>query len=242
MRPEGELNRSSCCGRVNRRMFLADCGMGFTGLVLAAMLQGDGVARGATTDDIWRPPDGKPHFPPKAKSVIWMFMIGGVSHLDTFDPKPDVTKYAGKTIEETPHKEVLESPFVKKNIRELVAGDHKIQKKLFPLQVGFRKYGQSGIEISDWWPHVGQKIDDIALIRSMWTTDNDHAAQLQFHTGRHIFDGFFPSIGSWVHYGLGSLNDNLPQFVVLGEEVHSCCGGAGCSGAAYLGPQHAGVE
>jgi hypothetical protein len=76
----------------------------------------------------------------------------------------------------------------------------------------------------------------------VWTTDNDHAAQYQFHTGRHIFDGNFPSIGAWVHYGLGSLNDNLPQFVVLGEQIGTCCGGSMASGASYLGPEHAGVE
>ena len=85
-------------------------------------------------------------------------------------------------------------------------------------------------------------VDDVAFVRSLWTTDNDHGAQYQFHTGRQVLDGLFPSIGSWVHYGLGSLNDNLPQFVVLGEQVDSCCGGSACSGAAYLGPQHAGVE
>ena len=75
----------------------------------------------------------------------------------------------------------------------------------------------------------------------MWTTDNDHAAQLQFHTGRHIFDGFYPSIGSWVHYGLGSINENLPQFVVMGPPPGDCCGGVGAHDASYLGPQHAGV-
>jgi hypothetical protein len=75
----------------------------------------------------------------------------------------------------------------------------------------------------------------------MWTTDNDHAAQLQFHTGRHIFDGFHPSIGSWVHYGLGSSNDNLPQFVVMGPSPGDCCGGVGAHDGSYLGPDHSGV-
>ena len=69
----------------------------------------------------------------------------------------------------------------------------------------------------------------------------DHAAQLQFHTGRHIFDGFHPSIGSWVHYGLGSLNDNLPQFVVMGPSPGDCCGGIGAHDGSYLGPSHSGV-
>src|SRR3954471_1495942 len=75
----------------------------------------------------------------------------------------------------------------------------------------------------------------------MWTTDNDHGAQLQFHTGRHVLEGPFPTIGSWVHYGLGSLNDNLPAFVVMGGQLSECCGGRNGHGASYLGPQHGGV-
>jgi hypothetical protein len=217
-------HQTSCCGRVNRRVFLADCGMGFTGLVLGAMLQRDGIVR-ADAHENWSPPDGKPHFPPKAKNVIWLFMLGGVSHVESFDPKPMLNKYAGKSIEETPHRDVLDSPFTKKNVVEFVAGARKLMTKLYPMQVGYRKRGQSGIEVSDWWPHVGECVDDLAIIRSTWTTDNDHAAQLQFHTGRHVFQGSFRSIGSWVHYGLGSLNENLPQFVVLGEMPSPCCGG-----------------
>src|SRR5207253_7647029 len=89
-------------GPLNRRVFLADLGMGFTGLALGAMLQRD--ARG--NDGNWSPPTGLPHFTPKAKSVIWLFMNGGVSHLESFDPKPMVTKYAGKTIAETPFADV----------------------------------------------------------------------------------------------------------------------------------------
>jgi hypothetical protein len=215
--------------------------MGFTGLVLGAMLQRDGVLR-ASSSEVWTPPNGKPLFTPKAKSVIWIFMQGGVSHLDTFDPKPALNKYGGMTIGDSPYKEVLNSQFTKKNVREFVAGTRKLMSTIFPMQVGYSKFGQSGIELTNWWPHLGECIDDIALIRSVWTTDNDHAAQLQFHTGRHIFDGFFPSIGSWVHYGLGSLNDNLPQFVVLGEQVGACCGGPGATGGSYLGPEHSGVQ
>jgi hypothetical protein len=241
MRADLALSEVSCCGRVNRRVFLADCGMGFTGLVLGAMLQQDGVVL-ANSPDAWRPPDGKPHFAPKAKSVIWIFMQGGVSHVETFDPKPALNKYGGKTIGETPHKGVLDSPFVKKNVVQFTMDERKLMSTLFPLQVEYRKRGQSGIEISDWWPHLSERVDDIALIRSMWTTDNDHAAQLQFHTGRHIFDGLFPSIGSWVHYGLGSLNENLPQFVVLGPMVPPQLGGQGAISGNYLGPEHSGVQ
>jgi hypothetical protein len=216
--------------------------MGFTGLALGAMLFRDGVARADETA-AWAPPDGKPHFPPKAKSVIWLFMTGGTSHLESFDPKPALNQYAGKTIDETPHKDVLTASFVKDNLRIVVPDDANghIRTELYPLQVGYRKRGQSGIETSDWWPHLGGRIDDVAVIRSMWTTDNNHGAQLQFHTGRHSLDGFFPTIGSWVHYGLGSLNDNLPQFVVLGTPLADCCGGTEGHKANYLGPEHDGV-
>ena len=75
----------------------------------------------------------------------------------------------------------------------------------------------------------------------MWTTASNHDAQLQFHTGRNRFDGFFPTIGAWVHYGLGSLNDNLPQFIVMGNKIGDCCGGKATEGADYLGPEHDGV-
>src|SRR5688500_18218390 len=237
---------SDCsCRRFPRRAFLADLGMGFTGLALGAMLQRDGWANPSpsfASAEPWSPPGGRPLFAPSAKRVIWLFMIGGTSHLESFDPKPELTKYAGKTISESPYKATLDSPFLRKNLREIVPGTHKVQPRLFPLQVGHRKRGQSGIEVSDWWPHVGECIDDLAVVRSMWTTDNDHGAQLQFHTGRHMLEGHFPTIGSWVHYGLGSLNENLPQFVVLGTPVADCCGGVAANGAHYLGPEHSGVS
>ena len=184
-----------------------------------------------------------PHVAAKAKSVIWFFMNGGTSHLESFDPKPALNKYAGLTIDESPHKdEILNSPFYRKNVRDFSGVPRDLMPKLYPLQVGFRKWGENGIEVSNWFPHIAGCIDDIAIVRSMWTTDNDHAAQLQFHTGRHIFDGFYPSIGSWVHYGLGSLNDNLPQFVVMGPPPGDCCGGVGAHDGSYLGPEHSGVR
>jgi hypothetical protein len=226
--------------RLSRRTFLADTGMGFTGLALGAMLERDGLANDGAPG--WRPPDGRPHFKPKAKTVIWFFMIGGTSHMESFDPKPELSRYGGKTIAESPYKATLNSPFVKQNVREVVAGLHKVQPTIYPLQTGWKKYGQSGLEVSDWWPHVGSCADDLAVVRSFWTTDNNHGAQLQFHTGRHALEGPLPTIGSWVHYGLGSLNENLPQFVVLGTPLADCCGGMNGHGANYLGPEHAGVR
>jgi Protein of unknown function (DUF1501) len=227
--------------RPSRRTFLADVGMGFTGLALGAMLARDRVLR-AGDPHAHLPPDGKPHFKPKAKSVIWIFLVGGMSHMESFDPKPALTEHAGKTIAESPFKSVLDSPYLKKNLREFVVGNHKVYPSIYPLQVGYKKRGNAGIEISDWWPHVGELADDLAVVRSMWTTDNDHGAQLQFHTGRHALEGQFPTIGSWVHYGLGTLNENLPQYAVLGTPLADCCGGVGGHGANYLGPEHAGVR
>src|SRR5215475_251370 len=91
----------SCCG-VDRRTFFSDLGMGVTGMALGAMLHRDGIAKPSTGEIAWTPPDGKPHFAPKAKSVIWLFMQGGASHIETFDPKPALNKYAGMTVGETP--------------------------------------------------------------------------------------------------------------------------------------------
>jgi len=223
-----------------RRAFLAGAGMGFSSLVLGSMLARDGIVR--ADESGWVPPDGKPHFTPKAKSIIWIFLIGGMSQMESFDPKPELNKYADKTFAETPYQEVLESPYLKKNLREVIEGLHKVHPKIYPMQIGYQKRGESGLEMSDWWSHLGTCADDLALVRSMWTTDNNHGAQLQFHTGRHTLEGFFPTIGSWVHYGLGSLNENLPQFIVMGTPIADCCGGLGGHGANYLGPEHNGVQ
>jgi hypothetical protein len=219
-----------------RRDFLSS---GLAGVALASLLHRDGLLR--ADDAGWTPPDGKPHIAPKVKRVIWLFMVGGTSHVEAFDPKPELNKYDGKTMEETPHKAAGESPLVKKNLREFVPGLHKVRSKLMRMQTGFKKYGASGLAVSDWWPHVGGIADDLAVVRSMWTTDNDHGAQLQFHTGRHALEGPFPTIGSWVRYGLGSLNDDLPSFVVLGKPLADCCGGTFGHGGNYLGPEFSGV-
>ncbi len=226
-----------CSDRRSRRVFLSDTSMGLTGLALGAMLP---KKAGAAADN-WVAPDGKPHFQPKAKRVIWLFMLGGVSHVESFDPKPALNKYAGKQLSETPHKDVLSNPFVKENLKAFVPGQHDIKVTLYPMQTGFKPCGKNGVDVSDWFPHMGDMMQEISLIRSTWTTDNDHGAILQFHTGRHIFDGYLPTLGSWVHYGLGSLNENLPSFVVLGQPPGDCCGGVGTHGSGYLGPEHAGV-
>lgn len=222
---------------MSRRTALAGSASGLASIALNHLLLGESSAAERRTMT------RQPAFAPRAKSVIWYFMLGGTSHVESFDPKPALNQHAGKTIDESPYRSsVLDSPFYRKNVRDFAGTPRALMAQIYPLQIGYRPRGESGIEVSDWWPHVGSCIDDLAVIRSMWTTDNDHAAQLQFHTGRHIFDGFHPSVGSWVHYGLGSLNDNLPQFVVMGPPPGDCCGGTGAHDGSYLGPENSGVR
>ena len=212
-----------------RRAFLADLGMGFTGLALGAMLQRDARASAGT----WSPPTGLPHLPAKAKNVIWLFMNGGVSHMESFDPKPMLTKYGGKTIAETPFKDAQDPK--KLALERLVVpdGNGNQRNTLYPLQIGFKKHGQCGLEVSDWFPHIARNVDKLAVVRSMWTTDSNHGAQTQFHSGRHMNDGDYPNLGAWVHYGLGSLNENLPQFISIGNREYW-----NKRDAHYLGPAH----
>jgi hypothetical protein len=213
-----------------RRSFLSKTGLGFGSLALGAMLQKDGFA---SAGHPWSPPNGEPHFKAKAKSVIWLFMNGGVSHMESFDPKPMLNKYSGKTISETPFAEVQDPEKLK--IERLVVpdGNGNQRNKLYPLQVGFQKHGKSGIEVSDWFPNIARHVDKLSIVRSMWTTDSNHGAQGQFHTGRHMNDGNYPTLGAWVHYGLGSLNENLPQFISVGTRPYW-----NSKDGVYLGPKH----
>ena len=232
---------SGSCGRVGRRQFFADLGMGFTGLAAGSLLLDDGVARAAEGDPAGMP-SGRPFTTPRAKSVIWIFLSGGYSHLETFDPKPALNKYSGLTFDKAPFPDPLKNPLHDKRSRSVVASDINVRDKypiIYPLQVGWSKRGQSGIEVSDWLPEIGGCVDDLTVVRSMYTTDNDHAAENQMHTGRHRLDEIQPSIGAWVHYGLGSLNDNLPRFSVVGGPTRADTRTS--INAYYLGPQHAGV-
>ncbi len=226
---------SSCAG-VTRRSFLADTGMGFTGLALGAMLFRDARAAAPSAG---LSPSGLPHFAPRAKSVIWIFLCGGVSHLESFDVKPELNKYAGKSIAETPYAKVLETEG-----KNIIGGNpgHGNRKVIMPLQTGYETYGQSGLVVGDWFKHIGTCADDLAVVRSLWTIHNDHGAQLTWQTGRHPRELEHPTLGGWVSYGLGSLNENLPEYVVLGTPTGDCCGGTFTYGSAYLGPEHGGVR
>ena len=201
---------------LHRRHFLTDSALGFGSLAAATMLQRDGYSQPPEHTH----PDGTPHLTPQVTSVIWLFMNGGVSQMESFDPKPMLTKYAGKTIAETPFAEAQNPAKLKLERLVVPDGNGNQRNTLYPLQTGFRRHGESGIEISDWFPHIARHVDKLAFVRSMWTTDSNHGAQTQFHSGRHQNDGDFPNLGAWVHYGLGSLNDNLPQYISMGNREY----------------------
>jgi hypothetical protein len=140
------------------------------------------------------------HFPAKAKNIIFLFMTGGVSHVDSFDPKPELIRQHGKEIQ-ADHPEIKDRP-----------GYERIYLKR--PQWEFKPHGACGTEVSSLFPHIAQCVDDIALIRSMHTSHSNHYnATLGMHTGSFAFSR--PSIGSWVTYGLGSVNRNLPGFIVI---------------------------
>ena len=165
-----------------------------------------------------------PHFPGKAKRVIFLFMSGGVSHVDSFDPKPKLTSDHGKQVTfdhpETRNRPGYEKLFLKKP------------------QWEFKKRGKSGTEISELFPHVAGMADDIALIRSMHTGHSNHYnATLGMHTGS--FTVARPSLGSWVSYGLGSPNKNLPSFMVIAP--HSPYAGGQVWSADFLPGAHQGT-
>lgn len=134
-----------------------------------------------------------PHFPAKAKRVIFLHMSGGVSHVDTFDPKPKLTADHGK-----------KSP----------GGDRYLSRPKW----NFRHYGKSGTQVSDLLPHIGECVDELCVIRTMKNDHNDHfEATLGIHTGSVTFTR--PSIGAWLSYGLGTFNQNLPAFMVLAPQL-----------------------
>ncbi|MEW5976246.1 MAG: DUF1501 domain-containing protein [Acidobacteriota bacterium] len=192
----------------SRRRFLCDLGGGMATLALCDLIKRDQLL--ASSIPIGSPlAPKKPHFEPKAKAVISLFMNGGASHLDTFDPKPELIKRH------------LEAPPASLNIQPFFPNPGTFLKSPF----SFRKYGQSGIEVSELFSHTAECIDDIAIVRSMHARSNNHTpAILQMMTG--FIQPGRPSVGSWTLYGLGSENQNLPAFVVLLDNVGAPLGGA----------------
>jgi hypothetical protein len=188
--------------KISRRRMLERCSTGFGMLALAGLAN-------ATP----------PHRPAKVKNVIFCFMSGGVSHLDSFDPKPRLAKEAGQ-----PMPVPLDRTMFNQN------------GNILPSPWEFRNYGQSGIPVSDLFPHMGGVVDDLCVIRSMTVKFMEHAqANFYYHSGQP-FTGF-PSMGAWTTYGLGSESQNLPGFVVLGSgEIP--LGGINVYGSGFLPAVH----
>lgn len=177
----------------SRRDWLARAGSGFGLLALTDLLARAAKATTATT----APSSAAPHFPARAKRVIFLYMPGGPSHVDLFDPKPRLQRDHGKPL-----------PFDKPKLERTKTGN------LLASPWSFRPRGQSGIPVSELLPRVGSKIDDICVIRSMLADNINHTgAALQLCTGEQAFSR--PSMGSWITYGLGTENQNLPGFVVV---------------------------
>ena len=147
----------------------------------------------------------KPHVTPRAKSVIWCFMEGAPSHVDLFDPKPALMKYAGQPVPPSYHPETLQSAF------------GTTHNGLYPTRHTFKQYGESGLWVSDWLPNIAEHMDEIAVLRSCQADGVNHVgAVCQMNTGE-ILAGR-PSMGAWVTYGLGTANQNLPTFVVMQDD------------------------
>lgn len=185
---------------MNRRQFLLKTGAGFGSLALSTMLAEDSLLASPRA----------PHFAPKAKSVIFLFMYGGPSHIDLFDPKPELNKWHGKEI-----------PVFRKE--DIFMAKTKPNAMRSPFK--FAKHGQSGIDICDQYPELSKCADDLCVIRSMHCESNNHGPALAQMQSGSLFAGH-PSIGSWVNYGLGRENSNLPGFVVMMDHQGAPVNGA----------------
>lgn len=199
----------------SRRDLLFRAAGGFGGLALSALLAQDG-ALAAPANPL---APKQPHIPAKAKSVIMLFMVGGPSHIETFDPKPELERLDGRQLP--------------KSFGEIKSQFIGPGTPLMRSQWGFKRYGQSGIPVSDLFPHLAGCVDDMAFIRSCVSDSFVHApAMYQMVSGRTLAG--HPSVGSWVTYGLGSATQNLPAFCVLTQPEGLPEGGAPMWDAGYL--------
>ena len=214
--------------RRTRREFLWQAGGGFTGLALAGMLDSRFLAAQESKADgaAWSNPlAAKPsHFAPKAKSVIFLFMYGGPSHIDTFDYKPTMYGMDGKTID----------------VKTFGRGGHKSGGRVVEPRWKFKQYGKCGKWVSDLFPNVGSCVDDLAFVHSMTADSPIHgSAMLQMNAGK-IQSGN-PCLGSWVNYGLGSENENLPGFVVMLDDKGGPISGPKNWSSGYMPATYQGV-
>src|SRR5689334_9596896 len=208
--------------RRTRREFLWEAGAGFTGLALTGLLSLDrffaGTAQAATPGSAANPLAPRPpHFAPKARSVIFLFMYGGPSHVDTFDYKPKLYELDGKTVP----------------VKTFGRGGKRNEGRVVGPKWTGKQYGQCGKWISDLFPHLATCADDLAFIHSMTADSPIHgSAMLQMNSGK-ILSGS-PCLGSWANYGLGSFNENLPGFVVMLDPTGGPISGAKNWSSGYM--------
>lgn len=204
----------------SRRSFLRRAGGGLGWLSLASLLSTQSASSQAAEGA------KQPHFQPRVRRVIWLFMHGGPSHVDLFDPKPELTRLAGQPVP---------ASFGMFMTRRKVAAN----PLLAPVKP-IRPRGESGIEVSDLLPHIAEHADELCVLRSMHGDSVNHPQSVyQMNTGSILMG--HPSVGSWVSYGLGSENEDLPAFVVLPDPGGGLKGGPPAWGSGYLPASHQGV-
>jgi hypothetical protein len=220
---QDHLYRGKDPKEITRRWFFEQCGVGLGAVALGHLL--GGAAGAASANPLAAK---QPHFTPRAKNVIFLFMAGAPSHLELFDWKPQLAKFDGTL----PPKELIDgyrAAFINPN------------SKLLGPKFKFAKHGQSGAELSELLPHTARIVDDIAIVKSMVTDAFNHApGQLLMNTGAQQFGR--PSMGAWVTYGLGSEAEDLPAFVVFSTGKKGPSGGSSCWGSGFLPTVYQGVQ
>lgn len=217
------------CRRMARREFLSTVGGGFSSLALTGMLGQEGFFNNLNGATVTHPHQGPlatkpPHYAPKAKRVIFLFMYGGPSHIDTFDYKPELFKYDGKTIE----------------VKTFGRGGKKNEGRVVGPKWNFKQHGQSGAWVSDLFPHVATCVDDIAFIKSMQADSPIHGSAMLMMNSGSILSGS-PSLGSWINYGLGTVNQDLPGYVVMLDHTGGPISGAKNWSSGYMPASYQGT-
>src|SRR5437773_3518596 len=213
--------------QITRRWFFRECGVGLGAIALGSLLGQGSVSAAGKIAGVNSLAPRRPHFTPKAKRVIYLFMAGAPSHLEMFDYKPELAKWDGKL----PPSELLKdyrAAFINPN------------SKLLGPKYKFARHGQSGAELSELLPHLAGVADDIAIVKSMHTDAFNHApGQILMSTGTQQFGR--PSVGAWTTYGLGSESQDLPAFVVFSTGAKGPSGGSSNWGAGFLPSVYQGV-
>lgn len=216
------MNQNFC--RRTRREFLWQSGAGFGGVALTSLLSKDGFFGNEATASGIAQLAQQPHFAPKAKSVIFLFMYGGPSHMDTFDYKPAMKGRDNQTVQ----------------VKTFGRGGHRNTGRIVEPRWDFKQYGECGKWVSDLFPNVATCVDDIAFIHSMTADSPIHgSAMLMMNSGR-VQSGH-PCLGSWVNYGLGSVNENLPGFVVMLDPKGGPISGAKNWSSGYMPASYQGT-